>query len=103
MASRDNDDMFDDERDTKRSKRRSKDRNADIDKSGGAGTIAALIGVVYLALLILMNTSRVDVNVVVYTFEDTPLWWFTVLVVVITLVADRLVRLALRRSRRKRD
>lgn len=79
------------------------DTDSAVEKAGGAGTIAALIGVVYLALLVLMNTSRVDVNVVVYKFEDTPLWWFTVLVVVITLVADRLVRFALRRRRKKRD
>ena len=41
------------------------DTDSAVEKAGGAGTIAALIGVVYLALLVLMNTSRVDVDVVV--------------------------------------
>ncbi|MFM8627056.1 MAG: hypothetical protein ACKOCC_08965 [Actinomycetota bacterium] len=69
----------------------------------GFGNILALAGVGYLLLLVLMNTDRIDVNVVFYTFQDTPVWWFTVLVVALTLLVDRLVRFVLRRARRRRD
>jgi len=68
----------------------------------GFGNILALVGVGYLLLLVLMNTDRIDVNVVFYTFQDTPVWWFTVLVVALTLLVDRLVRFVVRRARRRR-
>jgi len=71
--------------------------------TAGLGTIAALLGVAYLLLLVVVNSDRIDVNLVVYTFQDTPLWWFTVLVVVLTLVTDRLVRFVLRRAKKRRD
>ena len=63
--------------------------------------MAALAGVVYLLLLITVNTERVDIDVVFLTFEDTPLWWFTAIVIIGTLVADRLVRFVVRRVRRR--
>lgn len=69
--------------------------------SSGVGTVAALAGVVYLLLLITVNTERVDIDVVFFTFEDTPLWWFTAIVIIGTLVADRLVRFVVRRMRRR--
>lgn len=69
--------------------------------SSGLGTVAALAGVVYLLLLITVNTERVDIDVVFLTFEDTPLWWFTAIVIIGTLVADRLVRFVVRRMRRR--
>ena len=69
--------------------------------SSGIGTVAALAGVVYLLLLITVNTDRVDIDVVFLTFEDTPLWWFTAIVIIGTLVADRLVRFVVRRVRRR--
>lgn len=71
--------------------------------TSGLGTVAALVGVAYLLLLVVVNSDRIDVNLVVYTFSDTPLWWFTVLVVALTLVADRLVRFVLRRTKKRRD
>lgn len=73
----------------------------DVSSSSGFGTVAALAGVVYLLLLITVNTERVDIDLVFYTFVDTPLWWFTAIVVIGTLVADRLVRFVLRRVRRR--
>lgn len=71
--------------------------------TSGLGTVAALAGVAYLLLLVVVNSGRIDVDLVVYTFRDTPLWWFTVLVVALTLVTDRLVRFVLRRRRKRRD
>lgn len=85
-----------------------RDERDDADKDGekpspssGLGTVAALAGVVYLLLLITVNTERVDIDVVFLTFEDTPLWWFTAIVIIGTLVADRLVRFVVRRMRRR--
>ena len=75
--------------------------NDNVSPTSGLGTIAALAGVVYLLLLIAVNTERVDIDLVFYTFRDTPLWWFTALVIISTLVADRLVRFIVRRVRRR--
>ena len=71
--------------------------------TSGLGTVAALVGVAYLLLLVVVNSDRIDVNLVIYTFQDTPLWWFTVLVVVLTLISDRLVRFVLRRTKKRRN
>ena len=76
---------------------------SDPGSPSGLGTVLALVAVGYLVALIVVNTDRVDVDLVVYTFQDTPLWWFTALVVVATLVVDRVVRWVLRRVRRRRD
>lgn len=72
-----------------------------VSASSGLGTVAALAGVVYLLLLITVNTEQVDIDVVFHTFQDTPLWWFTAIVIIGTLVADRLVRFVVRRIRRR--
>lgn len=84
-----------------------RDRDSTDERSprstSGLGTVAALAGVAYLLLLVVVNSGRIDVDLVVYTFRDTPLWWFTVLVVALTLVTDRLVRFVLRRRRKRRD
>lgn len=75
--------------------------NDDVSPSSGIGTVAALVGVVYLLLLITVNTERVDIDLVFYTFTNTPLWWFTALVIIATLIADRLIRFVVRRVRRR--
>lgn len=80
----------------------SRDRDDEkVSASSGLGTVAALAGVVYLLLLITVNTEQVDIDVVFHTFKDTPLWWFTAIVIIGTLVADRLVRFVVRRIRRR--
>ena len=73
-----------------------------VSPTSGLGTVAALAGVVYVLLLITVNNERVDIDLVFHTFRDTPLWWFTALVIISTLVTDRLVRFIVRRIRRRR-
>jgi hypothetical protein len=73
-----------------------------VSSTSGLGTVAALAGVVYVLLLITVNNERVDIDLVFHTFRDTPLWWFTALVIIATLVTDRLVRFIVRRIRRRR-
>lgn len=93
----------DDRRDDDRRDDRDSDRRRERSPFEGFGNVLALVAVAYLLLLVLMNSDRIDVNVVFYTFRDTPVWWFTVLVVAVTLVVDRLVRFVLRRRRRRDD
>lgn len=78
------------------------DKTPDKIESGpGARTIAAGVAVVIVALLVLANTARVDVNFLVYKAHDIQLWWFTILVVFATLVTERLAIAALRRRKKK--
>lgn len=71
-----------------------------IEKGPGARTIAAGVATVVIVLLIVANTTRVDINFLVFKAHDIQLWWFTILVVFITLVAERLVMAALRRRKK---
>ena len=95
--------MSDDRTEEDRREDRDGGRRQERNAFDGVGSIVALVAVGYLLLLVLMNSDRIDVNVVFYTFRDTPVWWFTVLVVAVTLVVDRLVRFVLRRRRRRND
>lgn len=65
--------------------------------------VAAIVGVVVVLLLIVANTERVDVNFVVYKAHEIQLWWFTVIVALLTIVAERLILWAWRRHRRRKN
>lgn len=78
------------------------DNSADkIEKGPGARTIAAGVAAIAIVLLVVANTERVDVNFLVYKAHDIQLWWFTLLVVFFTLVAERLAIAAFRRRKKK--
>ena len=78
-------------------------KTAKPDSGPAPQIIAAAVGLVVVLLLIVANTARVDVNFVVYKAQDIQLWWYTIVVAVVAVVAERLVMWAWRRSRRKRD
>ena len=103
MSGEHTDDDRHDDRHDDRDRDRDTDRRRRRNPFEGFGNILALVAVGYLLLLVLMNSDRIDVNVVFYTFQDTPVWWFTVLVVAVTLLVDRLVGFVLRRRRRRDD
>lgn len=78
-------------------------RSTKPDSGPAPQIIAAALGLLVALLLIVANTERVDVNFIVYKAEEIQLWWYTLVVAVVTIVAERLVVWAWRRSRRKRD
>jgi len=65
--------------------------------------VGAIITVVFLLLMIIANTKRTEVNFIVYKATDIPVWWLMVVVVALTLIVERLVGIAWRRSKRKKD
>lgn len=76
------------------------DINSKFDDGPGIRVIAAGIGLVIVALLVFANTERVNVNFLVYKAHEIPLWWFTILVAVFSVVTERLVFAVIRRRRR---
>ena len=65
--------------------------------------IGAIFVVVFLLLMIIANTKRTEVNFIVYKATDIPVWWLMVVVVALTLIIERLVGIAWRRSKRTKD
>jgi uncharacterized integral membrane protein len=65
--------------------------------------IGAIFVVVFLLLMIIANTKRTEVNFIVYKATDIPVWWLMVVVMALTLIIERLVGIAWRRSKRKKD
>ena len=65
--------------------------------------IGAIFVVVFLLLMIIANTKRTEVNFIVYKATDIPVWWLMVVVVALTLIIERLVGIAWRRNKRKKD
>ena len=76
--------------------------NNKIEGGPGLRVVAAAVGLVLVLLLTFANTERVNVNFLVYKAKDIPLWWFTILVAIFSVVTERLV-LAVIRRRRKRN
>jgi uncharacterized integral membrane protein len=85
------------------SKKNDTPERAKPDSGPAPQIIAAAVGLVVVLLLIVANTARVDVNFIVYKAQEIQLWWYTILVAVVAVVAERLVSWAWRRSRRARD
>lgn len=76
------------------------DTNSKLDNGPGFRVVAAGIGIVIVALLVIANTEQVDVNFLVYKAHKIPLWWFTILVAVFSVVTERLVIAVIRRRRK---
>ena len=75
------------------------DSEIEIDKGAGLGTIAAIIGALIIVVLIAANTTRIDINFVVYKSHSVPLWWYTVIIVALTILTDRVLRFVMRRRK----
>ncbi|NCX04532.1 MAG: hypothetical protein EBW68_01970, partial [Actinobacteria bacterium] len=70
-----------------------------IDQGAGLGTVAAIVGALIIVALIAANTTRIDINFVVYRAHSVPLWWYTVIIVGLTIITDRVLRFVLRRRK----
>jgi len=71
----------------------------ETDKGAGLGTVAAIVGALIIVALIAANTTRIDINFVVYRAHSVPLWWYTVIIVGLTIITDRVLRFVLRRRK----
>jgi len=75
----------------------------EIDKGAGLGTVAAIVGSLIIIALIAANTTRININFVVYKAHNVPLWWYTVIIIALTILADRVVRFVMRRRRIRKN
>jgi len=75
----------------------------EIDQGAGLGTIAAIVGALIIISLIAANTSRININFVVYKAHNVPLWWYTVIIIALTVLTDRVVRFVMRRHRIRKN
>ena len=75
----------------------------EIDKGAGLGTVAAIVGSLIIIALIAANTTRIDINFVVYKAHNVPLWWYTVIIIALTILTDRVVRFVMRRRRIRKN
>ena len=74
----------------------------EIDKGAGLGTVAAIVGALVIITLIAANTTRININFVVYKAHNVPLWWYTVIIIALTILTDRVVRFVTRRLRMRK-
>ena len=65
--------------------------------------IAAIIGAVVIISLIAANTTRININFVVYKAHNVPLWWYTLIIIALTILTDRVVRFVTRRLRIRKN
>ena len=75
----------------------------EIDQGVGLGTIAAIVGALIIVALIAANTTRININFVVYKAHNVPLWWYTVIIIALTILTDRVVRFVMRRRRIRKN
>ena len=75
----------------------------EIDKGAGLGTVAAIVGSLIIIALIASNTTRININFVVYKAHNVPLWWYTVIIIALTILTDRVVRFVMRRRRIRKN
>jgi hypothetical protein len=68
----------------------------------GFGTIAAIAGALITASLVAANTSSIDINFIVYKAHNIPLWWYTLIIVGLTTVTDRVLRFVWRRRKARK-
>ena len=71
----------------------------EIDQGAGLGTVAAIVGALIIVALIAANTTRIDINFVVYKAHSVPLWWYTIILVGFTIITDRVLRFVMRRRK----
>jgi len=74
----------------------------EIDKGAGLGTVAAIVGSLIIIALIAANTTRININFVVYKAHNVPLWWYTI-IIALTILTDRVVRFVMRRRRIRKN
>lgn len=75
------------------------DNELEIDQGVGLGTVATAVGALIIIALIAANTTRININFVVYKAHNVPLWWYTIILVVFTIITDRVLRFVVRRRK----
>ena len=75
----------------------------ETDKGAGLGTVAAIVGALIIVFLIAANTTRININFVVYKAHNVPLWWYTLIIIALTILTDRVVRFVTRRLRIRKN
>ena len=71
----------------------------ETDSGAGLGTVAAIVGALIIVALIVANTTRININFVVYKAHNVPLWWYTIILVGFTIITDRVLRFVMRRRK----
>ena len=72
------------------------------DQGVSFGTIAAIVCALIIGSLVAANTTRININFVVYKAHNVPLWWYTVIIIALTILTDRVVRFVTRRLRMRK-
>lgn len=74
------------------------DNNSPIKENQGLGlgTIVAIIGAFIIGALVTANTSSIDINFIVYKAHNIPLWWYTLIIIALAIVTDRILRFVMR-------
>jgi len=62
----------------------------------GLGTIVAIIGAFIIGALVTANTSSIDINFIVYKAHNIPLWWYTLIIIALAIITDRILRFVMR-------
>jgi ABC-type branched-subunit amino acid transport system permease subunit len=69
----------------------------------GLGTVFAIIGAFIIGALVTANTSSIDINFIVYKAHNIPLWWYTLIVVILAVITDRIIGFVMRRRKARRN
>jgi hypothetical protein len=72
------------------------------DQGIGFGTIVAIAGALIIGSLVAANTSSIDINFIVYKAHNIPLWSYTVIIIGLTIITDRVLRFVLRRRKARK-
>ena len=75
------------------------DIEPEVNTGAGLGTVAAIAGAFIIIALVVANTTRIDINFVVYKAHNVPLWWYTIILVGFTIITDRVLRFVMRRRK----
>ena len=69
----------------------------------GLGTVLAIIGAFIVGALVTANTSSIDINFIVYKAHNIPLWWYTLIVVALAIITDRILQFVMRHRKARRN
>jgi uncharacterized integral membrane protein len=69
------------------------------DQGVSFGTIAAIVCALIIGSLVAANTTRININFVVYKAHSVPLWLYTIIIVALTIITDRILRFVMRRRK----
>jgi len=68
----------------------------EVNQGLGLGTVISIIGAFIIGALVTANTSSIDINFIVYKAHNIPLWWYTLIVVTLAVITDRILGFVMR-------